>query len=52
MLYLLMRALEVVYIIDFIRAVAVVCFQRFDAGDYFCFAVYLLAVAVLFKLGR
>jgi hypothetical protein len=50
MLYLLMRALEAVYIIDFIRAFAVVCFSVLMLGIVFVVPVYLAVRMVLLQL--
>jgi hypothetical protein len=50
MLYLLMRALEAVYIIDFIRAFAVVCFSVLMLGIVFVMPVCLAVKLVLLQL--
>lgn len=51
MLYLLMRALQVVYIIDFIRAVAVVCFSLLLLAITFILPVYLLVRLLMLSFG-
>ena len=51
MLYLLMRALQVVYIIDFVRAVAVVCFSLLLLAITFVLPVYLLVRLFFLSVG-